>query len=291
MEEVSPPKTSKKLWIAIASCILVAVLLAVALLLLLGMGSNSYTATVKAQGTKVLSEPSLNGQVIAELQPGTKVLVTEEVSKENRTYARIEYTPSQEQVGQKTVVGYVPVQDIIKEKSVDTVEVPSFTGLDKAGAEAKAKKEGITLELTYARSYRTGKEEVVSQKPEAGMHAVKGNPVTAVLDDKDMASAMQDAEQKIGEANAALADIQALGIDTSDLAQPMQTAQARHDTAKTITDLTGPTESSVYFANLVIQSCGAKKQEYLARKAEEERKAREAAEKARRQVIQFSQYG
>jgi hypothetical protein len=142
------------------------------------------------------------------------------------SYARLagEYTPTQEQQGSKTIVGYVPVQDVHKEKSVETVEVPSFIGQDKAGAKAGAKKAGITLDFSYAHSYRTGKEQVVSQKPEAGMHAIKGTPVTATLDDKDMASAMQTAEQKIGEANAALREVQSMGIDTSDLAQPMQTA-------------------------------------------------------------------
>jgi len=146
-----------------------------------------------------------------------------------------------------------------KEKSVETVEVPSFIGQDKAGAKAGAKKAGITLDFSYAHSYRTGKEQVVSQKPEAGMHAIKGTPVTATLDDKDMASAIQTAEQKIGEANAALREVQSMGIDTSDLAQPMQTAQAKHDTAKTITDLTGPTDSSAYWSNTVINGCNAKK--------------------------------
>lgn len=158
------------------------------------------------------------------------------------------------------VGGYYAVARIALAKK----EVPSVIGLKKEDATRKIEQSGLKCRFAYSLKIKTGDEVVTEQSAKPGTKLDKGSTFSLTLSDEVVAQALGQAQQKLGEANSALADVQGMGIDTADLAQPIQNAQARHDNAKTVEDLIGPSDSSVFWSDTVISACSSKKQAYLA---------------------------
>jgi len=143
-----------------------------------------------------------------------------------------------------------------------TKPVPNVMGLTRVVAEQKIKAAGLKASFAYKYPHSTGKEKVIEQTPSAGKRDKNVHTIKVVLTDREMEAAVQQASQAIGQANAALQEAQALGIDTADLAQPMQNAQAKLDGAKSAGDCVGQSDSACYWANIVLNAINTKKQAY-----------------------------
>ncbi len=92
----------------------------------------------------------------------------------------------------------------------------------------------------------------------------------AEIDGEDLERARSEAKARLDHAAAALAELQGMGIDTSDLGEYITNAQTLYDNAKTPEEYMGITDSAAYWANVVINFCQEKKEAYLAALAEEE---------------------
>lgn len=176
-------------------------------------------------------------------------------------------------VGIGTGAYFVATQVVFAKKTV-----PNVMNLKEEAAKQKIEASGLKCEAVQAHKDwpKTENEVVTQQAPQATtkqngeevpVKVDKGTIVTITLEDKDFAAARGIAEKQIGDANAKLQEIQGMGIDTGDLSGPMQTAQARHDNAKTTAELVGPTDSSTFWSNYVIQQCDAKKAVLLAQQS------------------------
>lgn len=144
-----------------------------------------------------------------------------------------------------------------------TKTVPNVMGLSKRVAEQRITSAGFKTSWTCKYPILTGSEKVVWQEPKAGVKDRKVDTVKIVISDPEMESAILQAQQAVGQANDALREVQALGIDTTDLVGPIQNAQAKLDGARSIADCVGPTDSAGFWAGTVINSCNAKKQAFL----------------------------
>jgi len=145
-----------------------------------------------------------------------------------------------------------------------TKAVPSVMGLGKQAAEGKITSAGFRVSSSCKYPHPIGSEKVVWQEPKAGTKDKKVKTVRIVITDPAMESALLQAQQAVGQANGALHEVQALGIDTSDLAGPIQSAQAKLDNARSVADCVGATDSASFWAGTVINSCTAKKQAFVA---------------------------
>ena len=161
--------------------------------------------------------------------------------------------------------GYFGVKNTIFAKK----EVPLITGVSEQEAKQKVENAGLKFEPKYTHDYRTGNEVVVEQSLKGGDEVDEGTVITGTLEDKDMQSAREQAKGAVGGANTSLTEVQAMGIDTSDLAGPIQNAQSKLDNAKTVDELVGPTDSAAYWAGVVINGCNEKTQAYLAQQERE----------------------
>ena len=141
-----------------------------------------------------------------------------------------------------------------------TKTVPNVMGLSKQTAEQKIKSAGFKTSSSCKYPHEIGSEKVVTQEPKAGTKDKNIDTVKIVITDPAMESALSQAQGAVGQANSALQEVQAMGIDTSDLAGVIQNAQAKLDNARSVADCVGPTESASFFAGTVINSCNAKKQ-------------------------------
>jgi len=142
--------------------------------------------------------------------------------------------------------------------------VPAVMGLGKQAAEQKIVSAGFKASCTCKYPHPIGSEKVVVQEPKAGTKDKKIDTVKIVITDPAMESAITQAAQAVGQANNALREAQAMGIDTSDLAGPIQNAQAKLDNAASVADCVGPNDSASFWAGTVINSCNAKKQAFVA---------------------------
>jgi PASTA domain len=140
--------------------------------------------------------------------------------------------------------------------------VPNVMGLTKNLATQKIESTGFKVSYRYHYSHPNGKEKVIEQKPVAGTKDKKVKVVDILLTDREMESALAQATGAVAQANAALQEVQTMGIDTSDLGQAILTAQARLDNADCIEDCVGQTDSSAHWAGVAINACQAKKQEF-----------------------------
>jgi hypothetical protein len=145
-----------------------------------------------------------------------------------------------------------------------TKTVPSVMGLGKQAAEGKITSAGYKVSCSCKYPRQIGSEKVVWQEPKAGTKDKKIETVKIVITDPAMESALLQAQQAVGQANGALQEAQAMGIDTADLAGPIQNAQAKLDNANSVADCVGATESASFWAGTVINSCNAKKQSFVA---------------------------
>lgn len=161
--------------------------------------------------------------------------------------------------------GYIGLKKTVFAKK----KVPSITGQKVQEAKQRVDNTGLKLSTKYKYDYRTGNEVVLEQSIKAGTEVNKGTVLVATLGDKEFESARQQAMKSVSQANAALQEVQGMGIDTSDLAGPMQNAQSKLNVAKIVNELVGPQDSAVYWAGVVINGCEAKKQAHLAQKERE----------------------
>ncbi|MCG2794567.1 MAG: hypothetical protein L6427_01625 [Actinomycetia bacterium] len=97
-------------------------------------------------------------------------------------------------------------------------------------------------------------------------------------DGEELEGARAEAKARLDQACAALADLQGMGMDTTDLGEYINNAQTSYDNAKTPEEYMGLTESAAYWANVVINCCQEKKEAYLAALAEEEEDTKENEE-------------
>ena len=142
--------------------------------------------------------------------------------------------------------------------------VPKVTGLKVSEARKNIRIAGLSCSVRYIHNYRTNNEIVVKQSVAPNSKVDKGTVIAITLEDKDMETALAAARQSLGQANTALQEVQSMGIDTSDLVDPIKNAQAKLDSSKTVVDCTGQTESVCYWANVVINGCNTKKRAYAA---------------------------
>jgi len=145
-----------------------------------------------------------------------------------------------------------------------TKTVPSVMGLGKQVAESKIASAGFKVSCSCKYPHPIGTEKVVWQEPKAGTKDKKIKTVKIVITDPAMESALLQAQQAVGQANGSLHEVQAMGIDTADLAVPIQNAQAKLDNARSVADCVCPTDSASFWAGTVINSCNARKQTFLA---------------------------
>ncbi|MBU4174245.1 MAG: hypothetical protein KJ686_04990 [Actinobacteria bacterium] len=98
----------------------------------------------------------------------------------------------------------------------------------------------------------------------------KTEPAAEKEDREDLERARAEAKARLDQAKAAISDLQAMGIDTSDLNEYINTAQFMYVYAETPEEYMGITDSAAYWATVVINCCHEKKEAYLAALAEEE---------------------
>ena len=144
-----------------------------------------------------------------------------------------------------------------------TKTVPGVIGLSKPAAEQTIASAGYKASCTCKYPHPIGTEKVVWQTPKQGTRDKKVDTVKIVISDLAMESAVNQAQQAVGQANGVLHELQAMGIDTADLAGPIQNAQAKLDAAHSVADCVGQTDSASYWAGTVINSCNAKKQAFM----------------------------
>jgi RNA polymerase sigma factor (sigma-70 family) len=139
-------------------------------------------------------------------------------------------------------------------------EVPSVMGLKEQDAEKKVKAAGLECKVIYVHPdwAKTGNEIVSKQEPGKYTEVDKGSTITVSLEDRDFAKARATAEGQIGTARQKVAEAQSMGIDASDLSTVIQSAQAKHDSAKTVEEMVGETDSATFYANTVINECDAR---------------------------------
>jgi hypothetical protein len=96
----------------------------------------------------------------------------------------------------------------------------------------------------------------------------RSKPALDKQENAELEKAKTEAKARLDQANAALADLQGMGMDTSDLNEYINKAQTLYDNAKTPEEYMGITDSATYWANVVINFCHEKKVAYLAALAE-----------------------
>jgi len=167
--------------------------------------------------------------------------------------------------------------------------VPTLTGMNEKDTDAKAEEAGLKATCTYPDPIRTGNEVGTAQNPKAKTQVDSGTTVKVIMVDKEMAAAIDSATKAISGANDALRGIQGLNPnppDTTDLSNNMQNAQQLLNEKKSVASLTGPTDSAVYYSNVVVQQCDARKQAWQA-----ERKRQTLEEAAKTVIIESALSG
>jgi RNA polymerase sigma-70 factor (ECF subfamily) len=157
-------------------------------------------------------------------------------------------------------------------------KVPNFSGLTSGEAKKTAEASGlITREIYPETPYRHDVVVALKQEPAVDILVDSGTAVRLTFQDKGMDDARAQAENRIGSANNALAEVHGMGLDTSDLDPTLRQAQAKHDQAKTLEDYVGTTNSAAYYSDVVIQGCTAKKAAEAARQQAAAQQAAAAA--------------
>ena len=133
---------------------------------------------------------------------------------------------------------------------------------------------GVLLVILAVAPSGCGSSGAISEK--RGADSSKSS--AAELDSEDLERARAEAKVRLDQANAVLADLQGMGIDTSDLNEYINNEQPLYDNAKTPKEYLGITESAAYWATVVINCCQEKKEAHLAALAEEEEGSEENEE-------------
>ncbi len=105
--------------------------------------------------------------------------ITKGGEESSDVYAQGQIVSQSAEVG--TMVDKNTTITVVISSGVGEFDVPSVVGLDKSSAEAKLKEYGLAASFDYAYNDSVPNDNVISQSPEAGQKAKKGDTVSVLL--------------------------------------------------------------------------------------------------------------